>query len=224
MIIHRPANTRGDFSFNDWLTSFRTFSFPGYFDPKYINFSNLQTINDDRGQSKGFVPDHEHKNMEIFGYVVEGSCRHTDNLGNTFDIPAGAVQRMSAGSGIRHTEGNATDKPNRYMQIWIQPNVLDTEPMYDWHFFTREDKLNKFCDITEKLPIKQDAKLLSGIFTDDFTFEINNTRKYYLYVVLGEVTINDLPLIEGDGLSFIGEEKIIITNSKESEIILFDLL
>ena len=224
MIIHRPANTRGDFSFNDWLTSFRTFSFPGYFDPKYINFSNLQTINDDRGQSKGFVPDHEHKNMEIFGYVVEGSCRHTDNLGNTFDIPAGAVQRMSAGSGIRHTEGNATDKPNRYMQIWIQPNVLDTEPMYDWHFFTREDKLNKFCDITEKLPIKQDAKLLSGIFTDDFTFEINNTRKYYLYVVLGEVTINDLPLIEGDGLSFIEEDKIIITNSKESEIILFDLL
>jgi redox-sensitive bicupin YhaK (pirin superfamily) len=224
MIIHRPANTRGNFSFNNWLTSFRTFSFPGYFDPKYINFSNLQTINDDRGQSQGFVPDHEHKNMEIFGYVVEGSCRHTDNLGNTFDIPAGAVQRMSAGSGIIHTEGNATDKPNRYMQIWIQPNVLDTEPMYSWHQFTREDKLNKFCDITEKLPIKQDAKLLSGIFTEDFTFELNTTRKYYLYVVSGEVTINDLPLIEGDGLSFIEENKINITNSKESEIILFDLI
>jgi len=224
MIIYRPANTRGNFSFSDWLTSFRTFSFPGYFDPKYINFSNLQTINDDRGQYQGFVPDHEHKNMEIFGYVVEGSCRHTDNLGNTFDIPAGAVQRMSAGSGIRHTEGNATDKPNRYMQIWIQPNVLDTEPTYDWYHFTREDKLNKFCDITEKLPIKQDAKLFSGIFIKDYTFELNNSRKYYLYVVSGEVTINDLPLIEGDGLSFIEENKINITNSEESEIILFDLI
>ena len=223
MIIHRPANTRGNFSFNDWLTSFRTFSFPGYFDPKYVNFSNLQTINDDRGQYQGCVPDHEHKNMEIFGYVVEGSCRHTDNLGNTFDIPAGAVQRMSAGSGIRHTEGNATDKPNRYMQIWIQPNVLDTEPIYDWYQFTREDKLNKFCDITEKLPIKQDAKLLSGIFTKDFTFELNNTRKYYLYVVLGKITINNISLIEGDGLSFIEENKIKITNSEESEVILFDL-
>jgi redox-sensitive bicupin YhaK (pirin superfamily) len=96
--------------------------------------------------------------------------------------------------------------------------------MYSWHQFTREDKLNKFCDITEKLPIKQDAKLLSGIFTEDFTFELNTTRKYYLYVVLGEATVNDLPLIEGDGLSFIEEDKIIITNSKESEIILFDLI
>jgi redox-sensitive bicupin YhaK (pirin superfamily) len=162
--------------------------------------------------------------MEIFGYVVEGSCRHTDNLGNTFDIPAGAVQRMSAGGGIIHTEGNSTDKPNRYLQIWIQPNVLDTEPTYDWYHFTREDKLNKFCNITEKLPIKQDAKLFSGIFIKDYTFELNNSRKYYLYVVSGEVTINDLPLIEGDGLSFIEENKINITNSKESEIILFDLI
>jgi redox-sensitive bicupin YhaK (pirin superfamily) len=223
MIIFRPANTRGN-PHKGWLTSFRTFNFGEYFDPKYQNFNHLQTINDDRGQSQGFVPDHEHKNMEIFGYVVEGSCRHTDNLGNTFDIPAGAVQRMSAGSGIIHTEGNASDKPNRYLQLWIQPNVLNTEPTYDWYQFTREDKLNKFCDITEKLPIKQDAKLLSGIFIKDYTFELNNSRKYYLYVVSGEVTINDLPLIEGDGLSFIEENKINITNSKESEIILFDLI
>jgi redox-sensitive bicupin YhaK (pirin superfamily) len=101
--------------------------------------------------------------------------------------------------------------------------VFDTEPIHEWHQFTREDKLNKFCDITEKLPIKQDAKLLSGIFIEDFTFELNDTRKYYLYVVSGETNVNNHSLIEGDGLSFIDENKIEITTKKESEIILFDL-
>lgn len=223
MIVLRPANTRGNRR-ADWINSYRTFSFPNYYDPRYMNFGHLQTINDDRVQPGGHVPIHEHKNMEIFGYVVEGVCRHTDSHGQVLDIPAGAVQRMSTGSGIKHTEGNASDKPNRYMQLWIQPNVLDTEPIHEWYQFTREDKLNKFCDITEKLPIKQDARLLSGIFTEDFSYELNPNRKYYLYVVKGELTINEYSLIEGDGLSFTEENSITITNPNESEIILFDLV
>jgi len=223
MIIHRPAHTRGNPK-ADWINSYRTFSFPNYYDPKYMNFSHLQTINDDRVQPGGHVPIHEHKNMEIFGYVVEGVCRHTDSHGNTLDIPAGAVQRMSTGSGIKHTEGNASDKPNRYLQLWIQPNVHDTKPIHEWHQFTREDKLNKFCDITEKLPIKQDAKLLAGIFTEDFTFKLNVNRKYYLYVISGEVNVNDTDLIEGDGLSYVDEEEIKIINPNNCEIILFDLV
>ena len=223
MVIHRPADTRGNPS-TDWINSFRTFSFAGYFNPKYRNFGHLRTINDDIVQPGSHVPEHEHKNMEIFGYVVEGVCRHTDSHGKILDIPAGAVQRMSTGSGIKHTEGNASDKPNRYLQLWIEPNVLNTEPIHDWYQFTREDKLNKFCDITEKLPIKQDAKLLSGIFTENFTFELNNTRKYYLYVVSGTTKINDLSLIEGDGLSFIDENQLNVTNPNECEIILFDLI
>jgi redox-sensitive bicupin YhaK (pirin superfamily) len=222
MIILRPENTRGNPS-ESWINSYRTFYFPPYMDKTYTNFSDLETINDDRVQPGGHVPLHEHKNMEIFGYVVEGSCRHTDNQGRIHDVPAGAVQRMSCGWGIKHTEGNATDSPNRYLQLWIRPNVFNTEPRYDWYQFTREDKLNKFCDITEKLPIKQDAKLLSGIFTEDFTFEINNTRKYYLYVISGSVTINGLELIEGDGLSYIEEKSIDISPKEESEIIVFDL-
>jgi redox-sensitive bicupin YhaK (pirin superfamily) len=130
---------------------------------------------------------------------------------------------MSCGSGIRHTEGNTTDTPNRYLQLWIRPNVKDTEPIHEWYQFTREDKLNKFCDITDKLPIKQDARLLSGIFTENFSFDLNNGRRYYLYVVSGTSTLNDIPLIEGDGLSFEEESKINITPNEETEIILFDL-
>lgn len=223
MIVQRPAHTRGNPRV-DWINSYRTFSFPGYFDPRYRNFGVLETINDDRVQPGGHVPLHEHKNMEIFGYVVEGVCRHTDSYGNVLDIPAGAVQRMSTGRGIQHTEGNASDAPNRYLQLWIKPNVFDTEPEYDWYQFNREDKLNKFCDITEKLPIKQDAKLLSGIFNQKFEFEIDDKRKYYLYVVKGGGNVNDYNLIEGDGLSFVEENKIEINTETESEIILFDLV
>ena len=93
-----------------------------------------------------------------------------------------------------------------------------------WHQFTREDKLNKFCDVTEKLPIKQNARLLSGIFNQDFDFELDTNRKYYLYVILGEVIINNIYLIEGDGLSFVEENKLGIKTNTESEIILFDLV
>lgn len=223
MIIHRPHHTRGN-PRASWINSYRTFSFPGYYDPRYMNFSHLQTINDDRVEPNGHVPWHEHNNMEIFGYVVKGKCRHTDSHGNNIDIPAGAVQRMSAGKSIWHTEGNSTDEQNRYLQLWIQPNVTETESEYAWYQFTREDKLNRFCDITEKLPIKQDARLLAGIFTQDFEFELDSSRKYYLYVVLGEATVNGLPLIEGDGLSYTVESKIEITTSSEAEIILFDLV
>ena len=222
MIIHRPANTRGN-PRAVFVNSYRTFSFPSYYDSRYMNYSDLQTINDDRVQYKWQVPWHEHKNMEIFGYVIEGSSHHIDSLGNDVEVPAGAVQRMSAGRGISHTEGNSINIPNRYLQLWVKPNTFDTEPRHDWHQFTRENKLNNFCNITEKLPIKQDARLLAGIFTEDFTYVLDSSRKYYLYVVTGTAKINELDVIEGDGLSFAEETIIIISNPAESEIILFDL-
>ena len=222
MITNRPANSRGNPKRRE-ISSYRTFSFPGYFDPRYRNFSSLQTINDDRVFCPWQVPWHEHKNMEIFGYVVEGSSHHVDSLGNDLEIPAGAVQRMSAGKGIHHTEGNTSETPNRYLQLWIRPDVLDTEPKHDWHQFTYKDKLNNLCDITQQLPINSDARLLAGIFTENFSYYLNSDRNYYLYVVLGSSTINGINLIEGDGLSFTEESSLEITNSNECEIILFDL-
>jgi len=161
--------------------------------------------------------------MEIFGYVVEGKCRHTDTHGNVLDIPAGSVQRMSCGRGISHTEGNASDLPNRYLQLWIEPSVHDTEPVHEWHYFSREDKLNRLCDVTQKLPIKQDARLLSGIFTAGFRTELSIDRLYYMYVVLGNAVVNNVVLSEGDGLSFERERVLELRPSQETEVILFDL-
>jgi hypothetical protein len=223
MIVHRPASTRGN-PRADFINSYRTFSFPSYYDSRYMNFSDLQTINDDRVQYAWQVPWHEHKNMEIFGYVVEGSSHHVDSLGNDVEVPAGAVQRMSAGKGIWHTEGNTTNIPNRYLQLWISPNEFDTEPRHDYVQFTKEEKLNNFCNITEKLPIKQDARLLAGIFTVDYNFNINTNRHYYLYVVSNSANVNGIDVIEGDGLSFENESNITITNTVDCEIILFDLI
>jgi len=223
VIVKRPADTRGN-PRAPFINSYRTFSFPSYYDSRYIHYSDLQTINDDRVQYAWQVPWHEHKNMEIFGYVIEGSSHHVDSLGNDVEVPAGAVQRMSAGCGISHTEGNTSNTPNRYLQLWIRPNEFDTEPQHNWHQFTREEKLNKFCNITEKLPIKQDARLLAGIFTDNYSFNLDNNRHYYLYMVTGTAIVNNLDLIEGDGLSYDNESILTISNPNELEIILFDLV
>ena len=222
MITHRPADTRGN-PRADFIDSRRTFTFPSYYDARYMNYSDLETINDDRVQYAWQVPWHEHQNMEIFGYVVEGSSHHVDSLGNDVEVPAGAVQRMSAGSGISHTEGNTANTPNRYLQLWIRPNKTDTEPRHNWHQFSREDKLNQFCNITAHLPIHQDARLLAGIFTETFKFDLDRTRHYYLYVVTGTAQINGQSVTEGDGMSFEQESEIAITDPKEAEIILFDL-
>ena len=223
MITVRPADTRGNLR-APFITSYRTFSFPSYHDSRYMNYSDLQTINDDRVQYAWQVPWHEHKNMEIFGYVVSGSSHHVDSLGNDVLVPAGAVQRMSCGSGIGHTEGNTANTPNRYLQLWIRPNEFDTEPAHAWHEFGREDKLNRFCDITARLPIRQDARLLAGIFTEDFSFDINQHRHYYLYTVTGVANINGHAVAEGDGMAIESEHQILIQDPRESEIILFDLV
>ena len=222
MIVKRCANSRAHIV-RPFIDTRRTFSFPPYRDPRYIHFSDLQTINDDRVQYAWQVPWHEHKNMEIFGYVVEGSSHHVDSLGHDVEVPAGAVQRMSAGRGIEHTEGNTSDVPNRYLQLWIRPNKMNVEPRHDFHVFSREDKLNKLCDITEKLPINTDARFYAGIFTEDSECDLDTLRKYYLYVIKGTMTLNGIDLVEGDGLSFIEENMIRIQNPNECEVIVFDL-
>ena len=221
MIVKRPANTRGNMK-KSWIESRRTFSNNDYITLRYPNFSDLEVINDDIVEPGHHVPLHQHKNMDIFGYVVQGPCYHTDNLGNKRSIQSGGVQRMSSGRGIWHTEGNNSDKPIRYLQLWIKPTANDTTPLYDSWQYSREDKLNKFCCLNNRLGILQDAKVNAGIFTESYTQELNPTRRYYVYIVLGTGTINGQEFIEGDGFAFTEEAQLNI-NSTECEILLFDL-
>ena len=186
-----------------------------------MNYGSLETINDDWVEPGFHVGRHKHINREIFGYVVDGPCYHQDDNGQ-IDIPSGAVQRMCSGSGMFHSEGNNTDKPIRYLQLWIRSEIQNATPVYNWCSFTREDKLNNFLDITQSLPIRADARLLAGIFTKEYTYDLNPNRKYYLYVVRGSGNINNDSFIEGDGYAIEDECKLEIS-SHECEIIMFDL-
>ena len=225
MITYRNPNTLGHLK-EDWIETYRTFSNNSYYDPNYIHYSDLEVINDDRVQPRNCVPIHQHCDMEILGYIIDGPCYHNDNLHNYGEVPSGCVQRMSSGSGIWHTEGNLSDKPIRYLQIWLRPNKHNFPPQYDVMQFTREDKLNKFCPIastTGPIHINSDAKVSAGIFTQNFKLNLNNSRRYYMYVVSGTVKINWYDCIETSGVSFENEDLLNIEESNNSEVLLFDL-
>jgi redox-sensitive bicupin YhaK (pirin superfamily) len=225
MITFRHPDTLGHLK-EDWIETYRSFSNNSYYDPNYINFSDLEVINDDRVQPRNCVPIHQHCDMEILGYIIDGPCYHNDNLHNYGEVPSGCVQRMSSGSGIWHTEGNLSDKPIRYLQIWLRPNKHNFSPQYDVMQFTREDKLDKFCPIaSDKGPIviRSDAKVFAGIFTKNFTYKLNKTRRYYVYIISGNATINGIKSPELSGFSIEDEESLEITNPDYSEILLFDL-
>ena len=223
MITKRPANTRGVIDKKGSILSYRTFTFQAYQDWDYMNFGLLETINDDHVEPGYHVGRHIHTNREIFGYVVDGPCYHQDDINGVIEIPSGAVQRMCAGTGMVHSEGNGSNHPIRYLQLWIRSEQKNYPPEYTWHQFTRKDKLNQFCDITARLPIKADARLLAGIFTQDFNYTLNPKRRYYVYIVRGNGSLNGQGFIEGDGFGFESESNVNITVTEESEIILFDL-
>lgn len=224
-ITYRDPNTLGHLK-EDWIETYRTFSNNSYYDPNYIHFSDLEVINDDRVQPQNLVPIHQHCDMEILGYIIDGPCYHNDNLHNYGEVPSGCVQRMSSGTGIWHTEGNLSDHPIRYLQIWLRPNKHNFAPNYDVMYFDRSDKLNRFCPIASNkgpIIIQSDAKVYAGIFTEAFTKELDINRKYYVYVISGTVTINGIDTVATGGFSFEKENILEITHANNTEILLFDL-
>lgn len=227
MIKFRPHTTRRHMG-TTWIETYRSFSNNTYWDTDYINYSILEVINDDRVQPHSFVPIHQHMDMEILGYIVEGDCYHNDNHRNIVDVPAGAVQHMTAGTGIWHIEGNNTDKPNRYMQIWLRPNKMGIQPKYDGYVFTREDKLNNFCLIAAQhnapITIHSDAVVSAGIFTENHIHNIDPLIKHYLYVIKGTAKINGYDCIEGDAIMYEDEFEVKVQDPSECEIILFNLV
>lgn len=204
----RPANTRGRMK-KSWIESLRTFSNNDYWNPKYMNWNCLKVINDDTQQPGGMVPNHEHKNYDILGYVVEGELEHTDSLGNVTRARAGQIQHMWCGKSIWHTEKCIGDTPARYLQLWITPNRnLNSTPSYQVI-----DKGPEFSTIP--VEFNQDITVKGGILSTEYA-----TQKSYLYVVSGSCTINGQTLSQGDGAELYNETIIPIGSP---HLLLFEL-
>lgn len=207
MIIRSP-NTRGHLK-SDWIESRRTFSNNSYWDPKYMNFGPIQVINDDILQPGYMVPKHEHKNMEILGYMVDGQLEHWDSEGNLNIATVGQIQHMSCGESIWHTEKCISNTPARYLQIWISPTKSNTYPFYEI--------ITKSLDFGPVLIGNQETIINAGIIQQHYKVEVSG--KAYLYVVSGNISNNDIQLSEGFGMEL---ESEFFEANFESHIILIE--
>lgn len=231
MISIRQRNERGRTRI-DWLDSYHTFSFGDYYDPQHMGFSDLRVINDDRIEPGQGFGTHGHRDMEIITYVMEGTLAHKDSLGNGSLIKPGEVQRMSAGTGIRHSEFNPSDtEPVHLLQIWILPKATGLQPSYEQKLFDRNQamgqwQLNVSPDGRDgSLQIQQDAFLWSAILGGEqmLYYEPDSDRSVWLQLATGVAQVNDRLLESGDGLAITGEPIRLQGVSRQSEVLLFDL-
>jgi len=238
----RKSNDRGHAN-HGWLDSYHTFSFADYHDEKFDGFGSLRVINEDRVTGGNGFGKHPHRNFEIFSYVISGSLRHNDSLGNEEIIKPGEVQFTSAGKGLAHSEFNAskTDKVH-FIQMWVKPWKEDLEPTYHTKFYSEEAKKNKLAPIGVKkgdadavgaIPINQDVAVYASVLEQDVkvTFPIRKGRKVYIHLIqnggghnLATDDGKSAALNEGDGAFVEGVSSLEITSTKpRSEFILFDL-
>jgi quercetin 2,3-dioxygenase len=231
MIEFRRSNERG-YADHGWLKSFHSFSFAEYYDPKFMNFGALRVINEDRvAPGMGFGT-HGHKDMEIVSYVLDGALAHKDSMGNGSAIKPGDVQRMSAGTGVQHSEFNhAKDRPTHFLQIWIQPNQLGIPPSYEEKHFSESDKRGKLRVVASpdsrdgSVKIHADAIVYAGLFdgAESATLQVAAGRRAYVHVARGSVSINGQTLGAGDALKLMGVTNIDVANGKSAEVLVFDL-
>jgi hypothetical protein len=232
----RKSGDRG-YADRGWLQSYHSFSFAEYFDRKYMHFSALRVINDDiiaPGQGFGM---HPHRDMEIVTYILRGELQHKDSIGNGSIIRAGDVQRMTAGTGIVHSEFNASDTSDAHLlQIWIMPDSLNLEPSYEEKHFSTEQKLNRWCLIAARnkqgsalqksvLTVHQDMQLYASVLDAQASLAntINNSRSAYLHIARGNVEIDGQQFESGDAVMLDGSAELHIKANAESELLLFDL-
>ena len=227
----RKSNERGHAN-RGWLDSYHSFSFANYYDPNWMGFSVLRVINEDKIAPKKGFGTHAHQDMEIITYVLSGELAHKDSLGNVEVLRAGEVQRMSAGTGIEHSEYNASETtPVHLLQIWIEPERLDLPPSYEDKVFTDEQKYNQWCLLASEathegsLKIHQNMALYATKLSErkQLTYALKHNRSGYLQVVAGEVEVNHQHLNAGDAALFVDGEAIEITAIKAAEMLLFDL-
>ena len=231
MLFLRKSADRG-YADHGWLKSFHSFSFAGYHDPQFMGWGNLRVINEDRVAAGMGFGKHSHRNMEIISYVLSGELAHEDSMGNIEGIPPGDVQRMSAGSGVTHSEFNhAKDKTTHFLQIWIEPNVLEIEPSYEQKTIPLSDKQGKLRlvaspDGTEgSVKIFADAKIYAGLFDGQqlAQLQLDPKRKAYVHLIQGSLDINGQTLGSGDALLIEAESQLVISNGKSAEVLVFDL-
>jgi len=227
----RRSNERGHAD-HGWLKSFHSFSFADYFDPEHIEFGPLRVINEDRvAPGQGFGT-HGHRDMEIISYVLSGELAHKDSMGNGSTIRPGDVQRMSAGSGVMHSEFNPSDSnPVHFLQIWIQPAVQRIQPSYEEKRFSSDEKRGRLRLIASpdradgSVLIHQDARVYAGLFdgSEQTVLEVKPGRSIYVHVARGSLTANDTKLSAGDALKLTDATALTLKEGHESEVIVFDL-
>ena len=214
-----------------WLDSRFSFSFADYYDPDRMGFGPLRVINEDRIEAGTGFGTHPHRDMEIITYIIDGQIDHEDSMGNGSAIKAGEMQRMTAGTGVLHSEVNSTDQQTHLLQIWILPEVKGLQPGYEQKLFSRESKLNRWClvgsrDGTEgSLTVHQDVRVLASIIEAgqslDYTFDTGRTG--YLQVVRGELLVDGETINAGDGVQITSTDQFRLKAAEESEVLLFDL-
>lgn len=232
MIKVRRSEERGHAN-HGWLDSYHTFSFADYYSPQNMGFRNLRVINQDRIEGGMGFGTHGHSNMEIISYVLEGELAHKDSMGNSSVILPGDVQRMSAGTGVRHSEfNNLKDKQTRFLQIWIMPEKNNIEPGYEQKNFSRENKLNNLRLVASRdgnngsVSINQDVNLYASVLEKDqqLVYKIPSDRYVWLHVAGGKLKVNDnYELKLGDAIAVTNEDEIKITGIDDAEFLLFDL-
>jgi quercetin 2,3-dioxygenase len=227
----RRSNERG-YADHGWLKSFHTFSFADYFDPEHVEFGPLRVINEDRVQPGMGFGTHGHRDMEIISYVLAGELAHKDSMGNGSTIRPGDVQRMSAGTGVRHSEFNpSASEPVHFLQIWIQPRETGIEPGYEEKRFSAAEKRGRLRLIASpdredgSVLIHQDARVYAGLFNgpEGAGLDVAPGRRLYVHLARGEVKVNGVALSSGDAIRYTDATSLRIDHGREAEVIVFDL-
>jgi redox-sensitive bicupin YhaK (pirin superfamily) len=231
MLAIRKSDDRGHAN-HGWLNSYHTFSFGAYYEPQHMGVSNLRVINDDTVAPGGGFSTHGHNDMEIISYVLQGALEHKDSMGNGSVIRPGDVQRMSAGTGVTHSEYNhSASEPVHFLQIWLQPNEMGVEPSYDQRHFPVGDRRGRWVLLVSpdgrdgSIATHQDALMFGSLLASGETLEyrFDADRQGYLHLARGRLGVGDITLSQGDGLAVQKQELLELEGIEDAEVLLFDL-
>lgn len=231
MITLRKSSDRGQAD-HGWLHSQHSFSFADYYDPQEMGWGPLRVINEDRVEPGQGFGTHGHRDMEIISYVLSGELEHKDSMGNGTVIRRGDVQRMSAGTGVQHSEFNPSPRsPVHFLQIWIEPTARGMAPSYEQKYFAPEEKLGRLCLLASQdgragsVTVHRDADLYASLLApgEEVSHSLAGDRMAYVHLVRGAVRVNGVQLETGDGAKIEAEQKLTIAADADSEVLLFDL-